>query len=175
MYIQMAKRYHGKKRLYLNKSSDFIGNVIVEIRKLAKKLLIPPVDIIGLFDSIKIMMKDTVANHPIEIEFQSEGVSEESLDEKMQLTIFRIVQEQVNNILKHANATRATIKLSRQENKIILLISDNGTGCDTTGEKKGLGIINIRSRAELHYGSVEIASKPGEGFELKVFMPLSEA
>jgi len=175
MYIQMAKRYHGKKRLHLNKSSELIESVILEIRKLAKKLVIPGSNIIGLFDNIKNMIKDVAAIHPTKIEFRVKAISEEDLDEKMRLTIFRIVQEQVNNILKHADATDAIISLSRQENEIILFISDNGKGCDLSEEKNGVGIINIRSRAELYYGSVTIASKPGEGFELKVVLPLVAA
>ena len=80
--------------------------------------------------------------------FKGEGVDEEELDEKLQLTIFRIVQEQLNNILKHANATCATINLTRQGNEIALLISDNGNGCNILEAGKGIGIINIRSRAE---------------------------
>ena len=175
MYIQMAKRYHGKKRLYLNKSNELIESVILEIRKLAKKLVIPGSNIIGLFDNIKNMINDVTVIHPVKIEFRVEAISDKDLDEKIQLTIFRIVQEQVNNILKHADATDVTIKLSRKENEITLLISDNGNGCDISEEKNGVGIINIRSRAELYYGNVTIASKPGEGFELKVVLPLVAA
>ena len=94
------------------------------------------------------------------------------MDEKIQLTIFRIVQEQLNNILKHAKATHAFINLSRKENEIILLISDDGKGCDVS-KKRGVGIINIRTRAELHDGKVTIVSKPGKGYELKVALSLN--
>jgi PAS domain S-box-containing protein len=170
MYIQMAKKYHGKKRLYLNKSGDFIGNVITEIRKIAKRLVIPGTNIIGLFDNIRNLIHDVNVINPIKIEFQAEGITEADLDEKLQLTVFRIVQEQVNNILKHANATSAAINLTKQENEIILLISDNGNGCDTLQENKGVGIINIRSRAELYHGNIAVTSKPGQGYELKVLL-----
>ena len=175
LYIQMAKRYSGKKRQYLNKSNDLIRNVIVEIGKIAKKLVIPDSNIIGLFDNIKNLIRDVAVIHPIKIEFLAEAISEADMGEKMRLTVFRIVQEQVNNILKHANATDATIKLSREENEMTLLISDNGKGCDLSQEKNGVGIINIRSRAQLYYGNVSIASTPGTGFELKVVLPLVAA
>ena len=175
LYIQMAKRYHGKKRLYLNKSNDLLGSVILEIKKIAKKLVIPDSNIIGLFDNIKNLVHDVAVIHPIRIEFNVEAISEADMNEKMRLTVFRIVQEQVNNILKHANATDATIKLSREENEMTLLISDNGKGCDISKETDGVGIINIRSRAHLYYGNVTIASTPGTGFELKVVLPLVAA
>ncbi len=106
-------------------------------------------------------------------DFDADGLSQEALDDKLQLTIYRIIQEQVNNILRHANATHASIYLSRQGNKIMLVISDNGKGCDIENEKNGVGIINIRSRAELYDGTVAIASRPGQGFELKVVLALS--
>ena len=95
-------------------------------------------------------------------------------DDKMQVTIFRIVQEQLNNILKHSKATNASIRLSRHENDVTLAISDNGNGCDVSAEKAGVGIINIKSRAELYGGTVAITSKPGEGYELKVMLPYSD-
>ena len=97
-----------------------------------------------------------------------------NLDEKLQVTIFRIIQEQVNNILKHSKAKRATINLSRKGGggNIVLLIADNGQGCDTSAETEGIGIRNIISRAELHHGSVTIESKPRVGFALKVVFPL---
>jgi PAS domain S-box-containing protein len=175
MYMQMAKNNHNKRAIYLKKSGEFVQDVIAEIRKISKKLVIPGTNIIGLCDNIKNLIHDLVLVNPIKIEFQATDICEEILDEKLQLTIFRIVQEQVNNILKHANATHATVRLSRQGNEIILLISDNGKGCDIEKEKKAVEIINIRSRAELHYGRIAIASKPEEGFELKVVLPLIAA
>ena len=109
----------------------------------------------------------------IKIEFQEVDVNEEDLDERLQLTIFRIVQEQLNNILKHAKATHAAINLTRQGNEITLLISDNGEGHNVLEEEKGVGNINIKSRVELYHGSVTIVSNPGEGYELKVVLPMS--
>jgi signal transduction histidine kinase len=83
-----------------------------------------------------------------------------------------MIQEQMKNILLHSNATVAAISLSGLENEIILFISDNGNGCDILKENTGVGILNIRSRAELYDGRVDVLSKPGEGFALKVSMDL---
>jgi PAS domain S-box-containing protein len=172
LYIEMAKTDAENREMCLEKSSGFIVNVIEEIRRISKTLSTPGM-IMGLFESIEILLDDLITVHAIKIEFQREGVDEEELDEKLQLTIFRIVQEQLNNILKHANATCATINLTRQGNEITLLISDNGNGCNSLEEEKGIGIINIRSRAELYHGKVTIVSKPGEGYALKVVLPLN--
>jgi len=73
-------------------------------------------------------------------------------------------------VIKHASATLAIIHLNRWENEITLVISDNGQGCDTSIEKMGVGLINIRSRAEANHGWVTIASRPGDGYMLKVIL-----
>ena len=173
LYMQMAKRIENKSAIYLDKSSGLIVKVMEEIRQISKALVIPDINIIGLLDNIKNLIHDLNIAHPIKIEFQNDGINEKDLDEKLQVTIFRIIQEQSNNILKHAKATRAIINLSRLENKVILLISDNGEGCDISKEKNGVGIINIKSRADLYNGSVTIVSKAGEGYALKVVLPLN--
>jgi PAS domain S-box-containing protein len=171
LYIETAKTDEENREMCLEKSSSFIGKVIEEIRRISKTLSTPGM-IMGLFESIRILSDDLLAVHALKIEFQEAGISEEDLDERLQLTIFRIVQEQLNNILKHAKATYATIILTKQGNEIVLLISDNGKGCNISEEEKGVGIINIKSRAELYNGSVTVVSKPGEGYALKVVLRL---
>jgi PAS domain S-box-containing protein len=170
LYIELAKTDDENREMCLDKSSGFILTVINEIRRISKTLSTPGI-VMGLFDSINILLNDLLVVDPIKIEFQVVGVTEEDLDQRLQLTIFRILQEQLNNILKHAQATHATINLTRRGNEIILLISDNGKGCHTLEAEKGIGIINIRSRAEIYHGCVTIVSNPGEGYELKVVLP----
>ena len=172
MYIQMASKGSKNKQMYIDKACDFTEDVIGKVRRIAKNLVIPGINIITLLDNIKNLLHDLMEIHPVKIEFYAEGVDENELDENLQVNIFRIVQEQFNNIIKHAKATCATIHLSMQAGQITLLISDNGIGCDLSKENSGVGIINIRSRAELLHGKVTIVSQPGKGYELKVELPL---
>ena len=174
LYIQLSRTHEKDREMYLEKSCNFIQEVILEIRKISKTLVIHGSHIIGLFDNIKNLVQDLTLIHPIIIEFDKTGINVEDIDDKLQLTIFRIVQEQVNNILKHANAANATIKISRENGDVVLLISDNGEGNDLLKEINGVGIINIKSRAELYDGKVTIISKPGKGYELKVVLPLND-
>ena len=172
LYIELAKTDDENREMCLEKSSGFIVKVIEEIRRISKSFSAPGM-VMGLFESIKILLDDLIMAHALKIEFQTTGVDEDTLDERLQLTIFRIVQEQLTNILKHAKATCATINLTMLGKKIILLISDNGNGCDILQEEKGIGIMNIKSRVELYHGSVTIVSVPGEGYALKVVLPLT--
>jgi two-component system, NarL family, sensor histidine kinase UhpB len=171
LHIEMAKTDGVNRQIFLEKSSVYIVNVMEEIRKISKTLASPDKQI-GLFHSIKTLLDDLIGIYPIKIQFTENNMAEEYLNEKLQLTIFRIVQEQVTNILKHAKATRATINLSRHDNEVILLISDNGKGSDILKTITGVGIKNIKSRAELYNGTVTIASNPGKGYKLKVALSL---
>jgi PAS domain S-box-containing protein len=170
LYIEMAKTDEEVREMCLDRSSGYIMKVIEEIRKISKTLASPSVHLMGLIESIRNVIDDLVVVHPIRIEFHENGIVEKELEERLQLDILRIVQEQLNNIIKHANATLAIIHLNRKENEITLVISDNGEGCDTSIEKLGVGLINIRSRAEANHGWVTIASRLGEGYMLKVIL-----
>jgi PAS domain S-box-containing protein len=172
MYIELAKTDEENREMCLNKSTDFLMIVIEAIRKISKALTIPEQHLMGLSESINILLDDLIVIQPIKIEFNEDGIDEDNLSEKLRLDILRIVQEQLNNILKHAKASFATINLTQQASQILLQIVDDGDGCELLQEGKGIGLMNIRSRAESHNGKVTIASNPGKGFELKVELPL---
>jgi PAS domain S-box-containing protein len=172
LYIEMAKTDDESREMCLDRSSGCIVKVIGEIRKISKSLSTPGL-VMGLLESINMLLDDVILFDSLKIEFHVAGIDERELDERLRLTIFRIVQEQLNNILKHSEATAAKIELSKQDSEIVLRISDNGKGHDLLADEQGMGNINIKSRAELYVGSVTIISKPGEGYELKVVLPLN--
>ena len=171
LYIELAKTDDENRPMCLERSSAYILDVIQEIRKISKNLITPAM-VMGLSESIHIIVDDILLAHSMTIDFEY-AVSEDLINEKTQLNVFRIVQEQMNNILKHASATHVSISLTQTENDIILLIYDNGKGCDLKKERKGVGIINIKSRVELFDGMLDIKSAPGEGYFLNVIIPLN--
>jgi PAS domain S-box-containing protein len=174
MYIELAKTDEENREMCLNKSSGHLMIVIEAIRKISKVLTFPEKHLMGLTESINILLDDLIVIQPIKIEFNENSIDEKQLSEKLRLDILRIVQEQLNNITKHAGASFATINLTQQTSHIVLQIVDDGGGCEIQQESKGIGLKNIRSRAESHNGIVTIASAPGNGFELKVELPLKE-
>jgi PAS domain S-box-containing protein len=172
LYIELAKTDEEDRDMLLQKSADYIVKVIEEIRHISKNLAAPRLNIMGLAESIKILAEDVMRINPIQIQFQERGIDPADLSEALQLDIFRIVQEQLTNILKHANASQAEIHLTKTDNIVELVIADNGKGCDITADNKGVGIVNIMSRADLHQGTVSILSHPGEGYVLKIGFPV---
>jgi signal transduction histidine kinase len=86
----------------------------------------------------------------------------------LKLVIYRIIQEQLNNILKHAGACGVEIELEEQANTLIVNITDNGKGFNSSEKNNGIGLKNIRSRAAVYNGTVEIESSPDNGCEMKI-------
>jgi two-component system sensor histidine kinase UhpB len=150
-----------------------IGTAMKEIKALARNL-IPPTyldeDFIGSLNEILIPIKQL---KKIQIECNIGASLNDLLNKQQKLAIFRIVQEQLNNILKHANATIATINVGITGNQLNLIIADNGKGCILKKPKKGLGLQNITSRAELFNGTAKFISEPNNGFEVLVALKLS--
>ena len=144
------------------------------VRRISKALTPPFIQLLGLVKSIKILTDDVSAGLPVQFTINDNGMDLGSLNEKLQLDIFRIVQQQVNNILQYANATLATIDISRQDDEIVLFISDNGKGCDAEERKKGTSIKNMITRANMYNGTITTLSSPGDGYTLQVIFRINE-
>jgi two-component system sensor histidine kinase UhpB len=86
--------------------------------------------------------------------------------------IYRIVQEQVNNIVKHARASQVHINITNDAKQISLLIADNGVGFDTKQKSKGIGLRNIENRVKFYKGNATIRSEREKGCILEVYIPM---
>lgn len=174
LYINTAMTDEEMRQELLERSTELVSNAINEIRKISKSLITPGLREIGLIESIQDIIDDLkVAGDWLTIDLDLQNISEEQIEDRRKLTVFRIVQEQLNNIIKHARATRALVRLSGEQDHIVLTVADNGVGFDVSRHRKGVGITNIISRAELFNGRVEIQSMPGEGCTLTVSLPMA--
>jgi signal transduction histidine kinase len=173
LYINTAMTEEDMRQELLERSTELVSKAINEIRKISKSLITPGLREIGLIESIEDIIDDIrVAKPNLMIELDLQNISEEQIEDRRKLTLFRIVQEQLNNIVKHAKATRVLIRLSIEGTSTVLVVADNGVGFDPSSHRKGVGITNIMSRAELFNGKVEIATAPGDGCTLTVSIPI---
>jgi PAS domain S-box-containing protein len=173
LYINTAMTDEEMRQELLERSTELVSKAINEIRKISKSLITPGLREIGLIESIEDIIDDMrVTKQELQIELDLQNISEEEIEDQRKLALFRIVQEQLNNIVKHAKATRVLIRLSIEGSNVVLTVSDNGVGFDTGKHRKGVGITNIISRAELFNGKVEIIAAPGEGCTLTVNVPV---
>ncbi|HEV3250751.1 MAG TPA: PAS domain-containing protein, partial [Puia sp.] len=174
MYLDMAKRTEGNSQLYVSRSSEYILTAIEEIRKLTKGMTTDIIKNLGLCEAIRNAAQDMMETGSIKITYELKSFKEPSVNDKFKLNVFRIVQEQLNNILKHANATQVVIRLSQTKKAITLNITDNGIGFDTRKAQKGIGIVNIKSRAATYNGTADFVSEPGHGCILTATFPVSD-
>jgi len=149
-------------------SSISARNAISQIKKLSSSLLSCLNKETGLADNINKLIEETMAIHPIEIKFYSSNFFQGNFNKKLRQNIFSIVHEQLNNTLRHANATVVQINLEQVRDKLFLSIQDNGAGFNKAKQKKGAGISNIISTAEQYKGEVFIDTAPGKGCTLSV-------
>ena len=173
LYIEMAQREGENSGMFLSRSSEYILNAIEEIRKITKGLTTDTVKYLGLRESINNITRDMMEVNPIKISSTLEPFVEGSVNYKFKLSVFRIIQEELNNILKHAKATEISILLYQNKKSIILSISDNGIGFDIVKKRKGIGVDNIKSRAASYNGTADFVSTPGEGCVLTVAFPMA--
>lgn len=157
-----------EKEVFVNKAMDHIHMAIEEIRKLSKTLVSPSAADLGIIETIDDLMFDIKMTQKIDARFNHGGIDESKLDNGLRLTIYRIVQEQVNNILKYADASVIDITLEEESRKLVLTVTDNGKGFDPALKRRGIGLSNIINRADVFNGKVEIQTAPGKGCCLKV-------
>jgi PAS domain S-box-containing protein len=151
------------------RSMECINQAVEEIRQLSKGLVGPSrAASIGLVASVTDLVIELSALKNIQINFDHNSFQEEKTDEGLKLIIYRIIQEQLNNIFKHAESSEATIQLAHRGARLELWIKDNGKGFDTTKKRKGIGLANIAGRVVAYNGKVEIFSSPGNGCSLCV-------
>ena len=173
LYIEMALHDKKKSTEFIKTGIEILLASINEIRGLSKALVAPGIEELNLYESSRELVDIIMHGKDIQIDLFFDK-SDEELPYKIKLMMFRIIQEQTNNILKHANAKIVNIQLLTKNGFIKLSIHDNGQGFDTNAKKNGIGLNNIAARAKLHNGMVNIHSKPGEGCLLEVIIPQDE-
>jgi signal transduction histidine kinase len=176
LYLELAKNDDNERVGLISRSAGNIHNAIREIRNISRSLVPPSIGDLGLRDSISDLVESIRTTRAIHVEFYPIGDIDGHLDDNARLMLFRIVQEQVSNVLRHSGAGNLIIELSveEQEDRIELSITDDGRGFDPEKtDKQGLGLSNIRSRAGLFDGKVLLQSAPGQGCKLRVQVPAS--
>ena len=174
MYIASAQQKFPEGSEVLKQSSGFILHAIEEIRKLSQTLVTPLIKHFGLSKAIEGLLDDVSAVNPLQIELTADSFFEDDIKYDFKLSIFRMVQEQMNNILKHAKANHVNIELHRNHQFIYLKIQDDGVGFDSNQQRKGIGLYNIISRSDLYNGIVDIQTSPGKGCGIYITFPLKD-
>ncbi len=158
------------------RSIDMLDSSIKEMRRVAHNMMPEALVKFGLDTALKDFCNDINRSGALQVNYQSIGMGSGKLDQTTAITIYRIAQELLNNVIKHAAATSAIVQVSRTNGSISLTVEDDGSGFDTTAIKaaQGVGWLNIQSRVEYLQGKLDLRSAPGEGTSVMVEINLSD-
>ncbi|MGZ8509225.1 MAG: PAS domain-containing protein [Chitinophagaceae bacterium] len=155
------------------KSIEYLLLAIEEIRKLSKELVTPQLKKETLAENISTIITDIQMAGALKISFVHD-VNDGFLSPGKKITLFRIIQEQIKNIIKHSEATTTRISIQTTGEYVKLEIRDNGKGFDPHQTRQGIGLANIHERTKFYNGTVDIQASPGNGCSLNVVIPLKE-
>ena len=173
LLLEVAENNPEVKDDMIRLSKVNIGEAIREIRALSKTLVGEEKEEFFLTAAVEELVRSYLIVNSFEIAFTCSGYVEE-LPDDIKLTVFRIIQEALNNISKHAQATKVSLDIT-YENQLLVSIRDNGQGFDITAQRSGIGINNIRHRVQFYNGAVDIISAPGKGCAVLIQLPVAGA
>lgn len=155
-----------------------VSRTLDDVRRLTLDLRPSVLDDLGLFPAVRGYVQSRLGSAGIQSEFEIMGKTKR-IDPVVETALFRIIQEAVNNIVKHARASHARIRLEMKDDMITATVEDDGQGFDIEATfesrvgKKALGLLGIKERVILLGGSFDISSGPGKGTQLAVRIPLA--
>jgi signal transduction histidine kinase len=170
LYISMLEVDPAIHKDLIARAKEYIDLAITEIRKLSSEQVTPQkkFDLKEMIDGLTLdLNKNTLAS----TKFHCSVSGILTIDEDLKLNIYRIVQEQVTNILKYAAASTANISIVQNNGFINISIIDNGKGFDPFLTRKGIGISNTINRTESYDGTITIESSPGKGCKINITIP----
>lgn len=172
LYLGVAKTEKTFNEEIIERSYLHLEEAMQDIRKLSHSLVAPSLGHDGLKEALEDLAESVQEPNKLSVQLLvDEDYEALQVDKNKELMLYRIVQEQLNNILKYAKATEVTIRLQQQNDHLILFIRDNGVGFDIHQQGNGIGLKNINSRVNFYSGKMHLASAPGEGCTLEVSIP----
>lgn len=168
LYLGLGKTAGDSQSLYLVKSDELIQSAIDEIRTLSHSLIPPTLSEGHLKDNLLQLFENVASGIGTTIYHNMTEMEEQFMDDNFKLAVYRICQEQFNNITKYAKAGSINFYLGNRNGNLELRIKDDGIGFDKAKKSNGVGLMNMKTRAALFNGTLEINTAPGKGCELVV-------
>ena len=159
--------------LLAEKTMAMVDESCVEVRSIAHQMMPNALIKSGLVSALRDFI-NKIPNDRLKISLETKGI-DNGLEDTTETVLYRVIQESVNNVIKHAEASSLDILLLCDEKEITVSIEDNGKGFDMNYKSRftGIGLKNMTSRVEYLKGTVDISSTPGKGTLVAIYIPLS--
>jgi two-component system, NarL family, sensor kinase len=155
------------------RSMDMLDSSIKEMRRVAHNMMPEALVKFGLDTALKDLCEDVNRSGALQVVYQSLGMEDAEVEQTMAIAIYRIVQELLNNTMKHAAARSSIVQLTKTPDGITITVEDDGTGFDTAilNKVKGIGWSNIQSRVEYLKARMDVMSETGKGTSVHIEVP----
>jgi len=152
------------------RSIDMLDSSIKEMRRVAHNMMPESLVKFGLDTALKDFCNDINQSGALKINYLSIGVNQATIDQTTAITIYRIVQELINNTMKHAAAKTAIVQVSKTDGQLTITVEDDGKGFDPfiLQASRGIGWTNIQSRIDFLKGTLDVKSAPGKGTSVHI-------
>ena len=147
------------------RSMDMLDSSIQEMRRVAHNMMPEALVKFGLDTALKDFCNDISNSGALQVNYQSIGVENVAIDQTTSITIYRIVQELINNTIKHAAAETGLVQLTKEDNRMTVTVEDDGKGFDTSLLKssRGIGWSSIQNRVDFLKGKLDVHSQKDKG------------
>lgn len=155
-----------------------INQAFDDLHMLSLSLRPPGLDELGIHEALDWYIQNLGREASLPITLEVKGLGHRRVAPIVETELFRIAQEALHNVVRHAKAASATVKLEFTRSSFVLIVEDNGIGFDASsvlsmsGSKRNIGLLGMKERAEICGGNLEIDSSPGYGTKLKVEIPM---
>ena len=157
----------------INSMTDLIDMTIQNVRRIASELRPVILDDFGLNAAILWHAKEIEKRTGIK--FKITTIPEDiTMDKNKSVIIYRIIQELLTNIIRHARATKVEIKLKHRDNKLFVFVKDNGIGIEENLDRKSFGLLGIKERVQYWRGVLHIKGKHGKGTSVTIILPVDK-
>ncbi|NQX77035.1 ATP-binding protein [Gilvibacter sp.] len=176
MQFEHLKKHRGKldnEEEFYERTQTLLEEAYSEVRSMAHAKNSGVIAKHGLLPAVKKLARNAAATGKLNVEVQDYGL-DQRMEGSLEIAVFRMVQELVTNIIKHAEATEANISLTQHEDVLNLVVEDNGKGFKVGKftDKDGMGLGSIEKRVEHMEGQMEVDSTPGKGASIIIDIPL---
>jgi signal transduction histidine kinase len=172
LYTELSYQEEIPNKDLLKRAVQQINYCIEEIRSLSRRLAVPKMGELGLEELIKDLVDTINTTKKTSIVFLSYGLKNRDFKQELQTTIYRIIQEQLTNVIKYAHANSVKVIIAGTNNEVAIQVQDNGIGFDLKEKVNGNGITNMISRAETLGGILRFETSPGNGCTMTAEFPL---
>jgi len=162
-----------QENLLIARTSTMVQKALTDIRELSALIKPPSFPDTTLLEALKELTENISRFRNLNFEIEFDEALEKLFSGDQKLLIYRVIQEQLSNVIKYADASLVTIRIESENGQVFILVKDDGKGFDPSTSRTGIGLKNIRSRLQVFSGTMLLDSQPGQGCALQATFSLT--